>query len=336
MSTAMLTSAAGIAAQDAGTAEAAAAKKPEKRLGIGAPAPALSIGEWVKGDPVDGFESDHVYVVEFWATWCGPCIAGMPHLTDLQAEYGDKVTILGVNIWDDPEKVQPFMENPVAMHDKPGDEVMGYTVAIEEKHDEGNVRNGKMAAAWMDAAGRSGIPTAFIVDQQQRIAWIGHPMSMDKPLAKVVAGEWDIQQAAADHAAQLAAAAEISRYFELFEASKFDAAYQLGHKLVAGPMANSAGRLNTVAWMIVDPDATPAKQDLKLALAAAKRASELTDDEDPAILDTLAKVHFDMGNTAEAVKTQSLAAKFAPGTQFEKEVAERLAEYKKAAEKADQ
>ncbi len=53
---------------------------------IGDPAPQISIGKWVKGNPVESFAKDQVYVVEFWATWCGPCLANMPHLASLQTE----------------------------------------------------------------------------------------------------------------------------------------------------------------------------------------------------------------------------------------------------------
>ena len=43
----------------------------------------------------------------------------------------------------------------------------------------------------MQAAGQNGIPTAFLVGKTGLIEWIGHPMTMDKPLAQVVAGDWD-------------------------------------------------------------------------------------------------------------------------------------------------
>ena len=54
-----------------------------------------------------------------------------------------------------------------------------------------------MVLNWMEPAGQTGIPAAFIIDREGRVAWIGHPMEMDEPLAEVMAGTWDIKKAAA-------------------------------------------------------------------------------------------------------------------------------------------
>jgi thiol-disulfide isomerase/thioredoxin len=50
-------------------------------LKIGDKAPSLEVSRWVKGEKVERLEKDQTYVVEFWATWCGPCIQTIPHLT---------------------------------------------------------------------------------------------------------------------------------------------------------------------------------------------------------------------------------------------------------------
>ena len=57
---------------------------------------------------------------------------------------------------------------------------MDYRVAMDKVPD-GDVRgqNGAMAKNWMIAAGQNGIPTAFIVDRDSKIAWIGHPMEIE-------------------------------------------------------------------------------------------------------------------------------------------------------------
>jgi hypothetical protein len=47
-------------------------------------------------------------------------------------------------------------------------------------------------AAWMKAAGRNGIPSAFVVDQSGTIAWIGHPGTLDMVLDEVTRGVWDV------------------------------------------------------------------------------------------------------------------------------------------------
>lgn len=44
-------------------------------------------------------------LVDFWASWCGPCKREIPNLLELQNKFGgDKFTVLGVNVWDTEEK----------------------------------------------------------------------------------------------------------------------------------------------------------------------------------------------------------------------------------------
>jgi hypothetical protein len=47
-----------------------------------------------------------------------------------------------------------------------------------------------MAVTWMEAAGRDGIPSAFLVNTQGKIAWIGHPMELkDETIEAALAGK---------------------------------------------------------------------------------------------------------------------------------------------------
>ena len=44
-------------------------------------------------------------LVDFWASWCGPCKGEIPNLIELQEKFGgDKFTVLGVNVWDEEDK----------------------------------------------------------------------------------------------------------------------------------------------------------------------------------------------------------------------------------------
>src|SRR5262249_35769071 len=112
-----------------------------------------------------------------------------------------------------------------------------------------------------------------------------------------------------------------------------DYAKHLGEKV----FKDNAQGLNFVAWTIVDPD-NPTKPEaglVKLALTLAERACELTENKDPAVLDTLAKAYFDNGQAAKALETQEKAVKLAKGTQLEQDqtMTQRLEQYRKAVEK---
>jgi thiol-disulfide isomerase/thioredoxin len=132
---------------------------------LGEPAARLAIKDWAKGKAVDVRDGKAVYVVEFWATWCGPCRVSIPHLSELQKRWKNKgVVIVGVS--DEPAStVKPFVE-------KMGDK-MDYLVACDD--------NRLTYSGYMEAYGFNGIPTAFIVGRDGRVQWTGHPMNgLDK------------------------------------------------------------------------------------------------------------------------------------------------------------
>lgn len=51
----------------------------------------------------EAIESGKPLVIDFWATWCGPCIKLGPIVEDLAEKYGDKVTVGKLNIDDNDE-----------------------------------------------------------------------------------------------------------------------------------------------------------------------------------------------------------------------------------------
>jgi thiol-disulfide isomerase/thioredoxin len=176
-------------------------------IGPGSTAPKLEIKKWLKGNPITEIEPNKIYVVEFWATWCGPCIQSIPHVTELAKKNKD-VTFIGVGIWED-EQGDNLTKFVKQMGDK-----MDYNVAYSGNKDG-------MAATWMDAAAQNGIPTAFII-QNQKIVWIGHPMRLDKPLEEVKAGTFDLPAFKATFAKQAAANRQ-----QMLENKEFTAAVTL-------------------------------------------------------------------------------------------------------------
>jgi len=62
-----------------------------------------------KGETIDfNSKKGNVIVINFWATWCPPCVAEMPNFQDLYVDYKDKVTFLFVAL-DDKDKVSKFI-----------------------------------------------------------------------------------------------------------------------------------------------------------------------------------------------------------------------------------
>jgi thiol-disulfide isomerase/thioredoxin len=157
-------------------------------LKVGDPAPKLQTGKWVQGEPVKNFEKGKAYIVEFWATWCPPCRASIPHLNETYEKFKDKgLVVIGQDCWEKDESlVAPFVK-------KMGDK-MTYRVALDDKT---SAKEGQMAKTWMEAAGRDGIPSAFLVDTKGVIAWIGHPMELkEEVIESVLAGKTPVSKGA--------------------------------------------------------------------------------------------------------------------------------------------
>lgn len=332
-------------------------QKPEeevKPLTIGDPARPINIEHWIKGDKVTEFKDGKVYVVEFWATWCGPCRLSMPHISELQQKYKDYgVTFIGVS--DEPlETVTEFLPKK----DKDGktwNDKTNYTLVTDP--DRSVYRD------YMNAASQNGIPTAFIIGKDQHVEWIGHPMQMDKPLDEVVKDNWDRQafktkwekeQTAARENAKVQRelrtamrdkdwdkvlslldaqiAADEENFFPKFQ--KFtvllqqmdepEKAYALGEELAKAnwddPMV-----MNQLAWFVVDTEGIKTR-DLDFALRLAKRGVEL-DENNPAILDTLARVYYEKGDLTEAIKWQKKAVEHAEEGPMAEDIRTTLKKY---------
>ena len=310
-------------------------------LKVGDPAPKLLTGDWVQGEPVKEFQKGKAYIVEFWATWCGPCRVSIPHLNEIHHKFKDKgLIVIGQDCWErDESLVKPFIKK---MDDK-----MTYRVALDDK--AGNEK-GKMAQTWMEAAGQNGIPSSFLVDTKGFIAWIGHPMNLKEGIIEeVLAGTFDVKRAAADQemrqkneakmravwadvnaamqrkkwddaAAKLAEAEKLLpegdregldmvRFSILVGKKDYPAAYKLASKM-SDAHPDNAMLQNQLAWQIATDEAI-AERDLALARKIATRANEAAKGKDAAILDTLARVLFMQGKKEEAIELQTKAVNLA-------------------------
>ncbi|MFL5789398.1 MAG: TlpA family protein disulfide reductase [Flavisolibacter sp.] len=156
-------------------------------LNIGDPAPPLRVSQWIKGIQVPKFKKGRVYVIEFWATWCKPCLAAMPHLSALAREYKDKVDVIAIDIYESKTKPVKTSKRVKDFVDSIGNK-MDFNVAIEERN--------FTVEDWIVSTEEqnSGIPRTFVIDENGKLAWIGKPSELEEVLLKILNSSWDINE----------------------------------------------------------------------------------------------------------------------------------------------
>lgn len=123
---------------------------------------------WMQGKPVKSFEKGKLYIFEFWATWCVPCLQVMPHMEELhQAVKGRQdIAIIGVNVMDD----------------TPSDRLMGFlkskklTPSYPMAADDG--RKGPVSKHWLTPLNIRSIPHALAI-RDGVLLWAGHPSQLN-------------------------------------------------------------------------------------------------------------------------------------------------------------
>jgi thiol-disulfide isomerase/thioredoxin len=310
-------------------------------LKVGDPAPPLKISKWVRGTPVTLGEGKdkNIYVVEFWATWCPPCIQTIPHLSKLATRFADKnVVFIGVSI-DGAEtaaKVEPFVKRMGKR--------MSYSVAMDDGTTTGD--------AYLLGAKVQGIPHAFVIDRDGKIAWHDHPMNgLDLKLAEMVGDQtfaeslkkvkdlqtklqeqlekeqWDDALASSDQLMALdpdPGLAFLKYQLLALEKKDVDATAKWGAEIVK--TIEDPDALGEFAWVLMTSEDFAQARDAKLALAAAKRANELAESKSWNVLDTYARALSENGNKSEARTMEQKAIEVAKAEDAGPEVLQALEE----------
>lgn len=105
-------------------------------------------------------------MVDFWASWCGPCRMAIPHVRELHEKYGDKLGVIAMSVDEDPEAWAKAMEQ----------EKMDWTQLRVAKENFKDVTT---------AYNFSGIPFMVLIDGEGNIVFAGHdPLKVSQILEK--------------------------------------------------------------------------------------------------------------------------------------------------------
>jgi len=133
----------------------------QSNIKIDSKAPEINITNWVSNIPKDKKLDDKYIVLEFWATWCGPCIAAVPHMNDLQAQINHPDLVF-ISITDEPiNKVNRTIEKI---------DFKSIVVSDTTKQTQLNFGDGK--------SGLDAYPLTVLINNQGIIKWIGEPKQL--------------------------------------------------------------------------------------------------------------------------------------------------------------
>lgn len=142
------------------------------QLALGDPAPQLKIGHWIntKGVTMEELKGK-VVLIDFWATWCRPCVAGIPKMIERQKKYGDQLMVIGLTPETNVSHVERFVKKRPELT---------YPIAL----DDASVTT----VSYYKPFGVSSYPHAYLIDKKGKLRWHGHPdgKEMQKVLAELI------------------------------------------------------------------------------------------------------------------------------------------------------
>jgi len=128
----------------------------------------IHVTDYIANTPLDKSFNDKFIVLEFWATWCAPCLDAVPHINDLQSKFKSNSDLIFISITDEsPEKVAKTLNridfNSIVISDQ-----------TKKTHRElGVEKDGVMA-----------IPITILIDKNGIVRWKGNPQELNESILK--------------------------------------------------------------------------------------------------------------------------------------------------------
>jgi thiol-disulfide isomerase/thioredoxin len=124
------------------------------------------VSHYLLNEPADKNFDSKFKVLEFWATWCRPCLKAVPHLNKLQAKFKDSTIVFLSFTYESPQKAAEAFRK-----------VNFETVVVT---DTARAIHKKLR---IDMNGTMPLPRTVLIDNENRIVWYGSP---EKLTAKLI------------------------------------------------------------------------------------------------------------------------------------------------------
>lgn len=138
---------------------------------LGTPAPTVTAAGWMNGEPVTPDRlKGKVVVIDFFATWCGPCRAATPELIETYEKFKDRGVVFLAVTTEDPQDPKVLKE------------LQGFIMKYEVPWPIGYG-----ADATFDGFKVDGIPRVWVINKSGKITWDSFsPGTLDEEISKVL------------------------------------------------------------------------------------------------------------------------------------------------------
>ncbi|MFN4316058.1 MAG: TlpA family protein disulfide reductase [Chitinophagaceae bacterium] len=137
----------------------------QSNIKVNQPAPPITISHWIANVPDNKSLEGKFIVLEFWATWCGPCIAAVPHMNELQDRF-KRDDLRFISITDESEdKIKTALKR-----------INFKSIVATDLSKKTQIQFGN------GSTGLDVYPLTVLIDNKGTIKWIGEPMALNEAI----------------------------------------------------------------------------------------------------------------------------------------------------------
>lgn len=135
-------------------------------LKAGDKAPTITITDYISNTPKDKSLENKYILLEFWATWCAPCLGAVPHMNELRDKYKNRKDLLFISMtYESPEKVLKTLKR-----------IEFTTIVVSDQTEKSHTDFGTKLNGIMT------LPRTVLIDNKGFVKWIGEPDQMSDSL----------------------------------------------------------------------------------------------------------------------------------------------------------